>query len=121
MKYRVLAVNPGSTSTKIALFDDEKPVFIETLRHDAAKIAEFEGIIEQYEFRKELVLTALSNNQIELTSIEAVVGRGGLVRAISSGTYLINNMMLKDLKDPTLWGRINASNLGAFIDRKSVV
>ena len=59
MKYRVLAVNPGSTSTKIALFDDEKPVFIETLRHDAAKIAEFDGIIEQYEFRKELVLTAL--------------------------------------------------------------
>ncbi len=115
MKYRVLAINPGSTSTKIALFDDAKPVFIETLRHDSAQIAEFAGIIEQYEFRKELVLTALSANRIELNSIEAVVGRGGLVRSISSGTYLINNMMLRDLKDPTLWGRIHASNLGAFI------
>ncbi len=115
MKYRVLAINPGSTSTKIALFDDAKPEFIETLRHDAAKIAEFDGIIEQYEFRKELVLGALAANQIELKTIEAVVGRGGLVRSISSGTYLINNMMLNDLKDPTLWGRIHASNLGAFI------
>ncbi len=115
MKYRVLAINPGSTSTKIAVFDDAEPVFIETLRHDAAKIAEFNGIIEQYEFRKELVLTALSVNNVELSSIEAVVGRGGLVRSISSGTYLINNMMLNDLKDPTLWGRIHASNLGAFI------
>jgi len=115
MEYRVLAVNPGSTSTKIALFDDTEPVFIETLRHDAGKIAEFEGIIEQYEFRKELVLTALKNHKIELSSIEAVVGRGGLVKSISSGTYLINDKMLKDLKDPGLWGRIHASNLGAFI------
>ncbi|RLC56773.1 MAG: butyrate kinase [Candidatus Cloacimonadota bacterium] len=115
MKYRVLAINPGSTSTKIALFDDTTVVFMETLRHDAAKIAEFDGIIEQYEFRKELVLNALANNNIELSSIEAVVGRGGLVKSISSGTYLINDKMLKDLKDPSLWGRIHASNLGAFI------
>ena len=117
MKYRVLAINPGSTSTKIALFDDTTAVFIETLRHDAAKIAEFDGIIEQYEFRKELVINALANNNIELSSIEAVVGRGGLVRSISSGTYLINDKMLKDLKDPSLWGRIHASNLGAFITK----
>ena len=115
MKYRVLAINPGSTSTKISVFDDASPVFIETLRHDAAKIAEFEGIIEQYEFRKELVLNALCEHNISLESIEAVVGRGGLVRAISSGTYKINEKMLNDLQDPSIWGRIHASNLGAFI------
>ena len=115
MKYRVLAINPGSTSTKIAVFDDAIIVFTETLRHDAGKIAEFDGIIEQYEFRKELVLNALIKNKVEFSSIEAVVGRGGLVRSISSGTYLINESMLKDLKDPNLWGRIHASNLGAFI------
>ena len=115
MKYRVLAVNPGSTSTKIALFDDTEPVFIETLRHDAKKIAKFKGIIEQYGFRKELVLNALTKHEIDLSSIEVVVGRGGLVRSISSGTYLINDKMLNDLKDPSLWGRIHASNLGAFI------
>jgi butyrate kinase len=115
MEYRVLAINPGSTSTKIAVFDDEKPVFVETLRHDAGKIAEFAGIIEQYEFRKELVLKALIKHEVELSSIEAVVGRGGLIKAIASGTYKVNETMLKDLKDPSLWGRIHASNLGAFI------
>ena len=117
MKYRVLAINPGSTSTKIAVFDDTESVFIETLRHDAKKIAEFEGIIEQYEFRKELVLNALNKNNVKLSSIEAIVGRGGLVKSISSGTYKINESMLKDLKDPNLWGRIHASNLGAFITK----
>ncbi len=117
MRYRVLAINPGSTSTKIALFDDEIAVFTETLRHEAKKIAEFDSIIEQYEFRKELVLNALAKHKVELSSIEAVVGRGGLVKAISSGTYQINENMLKDLKDPTLWGRIHASNLGAFISK----
>jgi len=117
MKYRVLAINPGSTSTKISVFDDTEPVFIETLRHDAEDIAKFDGIIEQYEFRKDLVLKALTKNNVELKSIEAVVGRGGLVRAISSGTYKINDKMLNDLKDPTIWGRIHASNLGAFIAR----
>ena len=115
MKYRVLAINPGSTSTKISVFDDTESVFVETLRHEASKIAEFEGIIEQYEFRKELVLNALTKHNVSLESIEAVVGRGGLVRAISSGTYKINEKMLKDLQDPTIWGRIHASNLGAFI------
>ena len=115
MKYRVLAINPGSTSTKIALFDDAEAVFIDILRHDAEEIEEFDGIIEQYEFRKELVLNALVEHKIELSSIEAVVGRGGLVKAISSGTYKINENMLDDLKDTTFWGRIHASNLGAFI------
>lgn len=115
VKYRVLSVNPGSTSTKIAVFDDAEPVFIETLRHEAKEMAEFNGIIKQYGFRKKLVLNALAKNNVELSSIEAVVGRGGLVKAIPSGTYLINEKMQKDLKDPTLWGRIHASNLGAFI------
>ncbi|MCF7913459.1 MAG: butyrate kinase [Candidatus Cloacimonetes bacterium] len=115
MKYRVLAVNPGSTSTKIAIFDDTKSLFIETLRHDAKQIAEYDSIIEQYEFRKELVIKAIEKNNIELSSLDAVVGRGGLVRAIASGTYKINEAMLNDLSDPELWGRIHASNLGAFI------
>jgi butyrate kinase len=116
MNYRVLAINPGSTSTKIAVFDDVTPVFVKTLRHDAAKIAEFEGIIDQYEFRKELVLEVMKENNIEPKSLDAVVGRGGLVKPLKSGgTYIVNDIMLEDLKDPTRWGRIHASNLGAFI------
>ena len=115
MKYRVLVVNPGSTSTKIAVFDDEKPVFTKVLRHDAKEIETFGGIIEQYEFRKKMVLDALKENNIEPETLESVVGRGGLIKAVSSGTYRVNDMMLKDLKNPDLWGRIHASNLGAFI------
>ena len=115
MEYRVLAVNPGSTSTKIAVYDDRRPVFALTLRHDAGKISSFSGIIDQYEFRKELVISALAENMIKLDSLNAVVGRGGLVKPVASGTYIINEIMLKDLKNPEIWGRIHASNLGAFI------
>ena len=115
MQYRVLAINPGSTSTKIAVFDDKEPVFVTTLRHDAEKIEAFGGIIEQYEFRKELVLKAMAEHNITPESLEAVVGRGGLVKSLASGTYTINESMQADLKNPELWGRIHASNLGAFI------
>ena len=59
MKYRVLAINPGSTSTKIAVFDDDNPVFTKVLRHNAEEMAKFGGIIEQYEFREKLVLDAM--------------------------------------------------------------
>ncbi|MCD4817759.1 MAG: butyrate kinase [Candidatus Cloacimonetes bacterium] len=113
--YRALAINPGSTSTKIAVFDDEQCVFEKTLRHSAGELNEFEGIIDQHEFRKNLVLDAMKENNIEPETLHAVVGRGGLVKAISGGTYVINKQMLEDLQNPELWGRIHASNLGAFI------
>ncbi len=115
MTYRVLAINPGSTSTKIAVYDDLIPVFEKTLRHDPAELDKFGGIIEQYDFRKQLVLEAMKENNVTPDSLNAVVGRGGLVRPVSGGTWNICENMLKDLKDPSLWGRIHASNLGAFI------
>ena len=115
MNYRVLAINPGSTSTKIAVFDDEKQVFTKTMRHSAEEIAKFDGIIEQYEFRKNLVLKAMQENDVAPSSLAAVIGRGGLVKAVEGGTYQVNETMLADLKNPELWGRIHASSLGAFI------
>jgi butyrate kinase len=115
MNYRVLAINPGSTSTKIAVYDDEKSVFTETLRHDRQKVDSFGGIIEQYEWRKNLVLEAMQQHKIEPESLAAVVGRGGLIKPVSGGTYKVVDKMLEDLKNPELWGRIHASNLGAFI------
>lgn len=115
MSHRVLAINPGSTSTKIAVYDGDKPVFEKTLRHEAAELDVFGGIIEQYEFRKKLVLEAMQENNVPPSSLAAVVGRGGLVRSVPGGTWKINAAMLRDLKDPALWGRIHASNLGAFI------
>jgi len=115
MNYRVLAINPGSTSTKISVYDDMEPLFTKTLRHDPTELDKFGGIIEQYEFRKDLVLEAMHENNVSPATLAAVVGRGGLVRAVSGGTYHISDNMLRDLKDPALWGRIHASNLGAFI------
>lgn len=115
MSYRVLAINPGSTSTKIAVYDDTAPVFEKTLRHDPVELEPFGGIIEQYDFRKTLVMEAMEENNVHPNSLHAVVGRGGLVRPVSGGTWKINDNMLRDLKDPALWGRIHASNLGAFI------
>jgi len=115
MSYRVLAINPGSTSTKIAVFEDTTPLFEKTLRHDPAELDKYGGIIEQYDFRKTLVMEAMEENNVHPNSLHAVVGRGGLVRPVSGGTWKICDNMLHDLKDPTLWGRIHASNLGAFI------
>ncbi|MBN1327328.1 MAG: butyrate kinase [Candidatus Cloacimonetes bacterium] len=115
MTYRVLAINPGSTSTKIAVYDDEKALFTETLRHTTEELSPFSGIIDQYEFRKDLVIKAMAEHSVPVASLNAVVGRGGLVKAVSGGTYEINEKMLSDLKNPELWGRIHASNLGAFI------
>lgn len=115
MSYRVLAINPGSTSTKIAVFEDHTPLFEKTLRHDPNDLDKFGGIIEQYDFRKSLVMSAMQENNVPPNSLSAVVGRGGLVRAVSGGTWRICPNMLRDLKDPNLWGRIHASNLGAFV------
>jgi len=117
MTYRILSINPGSTSTKIAVFDDENPVFIETLRHDPAELDKIGSILEQDQYRKGLVIKAMQEHNVEPSSLHAVVGRGGLVRPLRGGTYTVNDKMLTDLKDPTIWGRIHASNLGAFIGK----
>ncbi|MFO7659923.1 MAG: butyrate kinase, partial [Candidatus Cloacimonadaceae bacterium] len=115
MTYRVLAINPGSTSTKIAVYDDLNPVFEKTLRHDPAELDKFGGILEQFEYRTQLVMDAMQEHNVTPESLHAVVGRGGLVRPVSGGTMKICASMLRDLQDPSLWGRIHASNLGAFM------
>jgi len=100
----------GFNITKIAVYDDKEPVFTKTLRNDPNKIAEFGGIIEQFEFRKQLVMEALKENNIPKETLNAVVGRGGLIKAVPGGTFRINKKMLEDLQNPNLWGRIHASN-----------
>ncbi len=115
MEYRVLAINPGSTSTKIAVFDDDKQLFSKTLKHKPEELNKFDGLLEQHEFRKELVMETLKENSIAPETLNAVVGRGGLVRPLTGGTYKVSDKMKTDLKDTSTWGRIHASNLGAFI------
>lgn len=111
--YRILAINPGSTSTKIAIYDNEKPVFETTLRHPAEEINKFEKIYDQYEFRKNVILDTLNEKGINLTKLNAVVGRGGLLKPIKGGTYSVNERMIEDLKVGVLGE--HASNLGGIL------
>jgi len=111
--YRLLIINPGSTSTKIAIYDNEKPVFEETLRHPSEVISSYDNIMDQYSFRKELILDTLNERGINITKLSAVIGRGGLLRPIPGGTYRVNENMLKDLKSSDRGE--HASNLGGVI------
>ncbi|NBG89565.1 butyrate kinase [Isachenkonia alkalipeptolytica] len=110
---RILTINPGSTSTKIAIFDDEKPVFEEVLRHSSEEIGKYETIFDQYEFRKNVILETLNEKGINLTKLAAVVGRGGLLKPIAGGTYRVDENMLEDLKVGVLGE--HASNLGGVL------
>ena len=113
LKHKILAINPGSTSTKIAVFDDERPLLEETIRHSELDLAPFERIWDQYEFRKKTVVEALRRHGIDLHSLTAVVGRGGLLRPVVSGTYEVNQLMIEDGRDG-IQGQ-HAANLGPVI------
>jgi butyrate kinase len=112
--HRLLVINPGSTSTKVAVYEDEQPLFVETLRYSSQEIAAFDHILDQYDFRLQTVLAFLEERQIPLASLSAVVGRGGLLRPMPSGTYLVNARMLAELRQPDR-EREHASNLGALL------
>jgi butyrate kinase len=116
MTYRLLVINPGSTSTKIAVYDDEQPIFVETLRHSSQEIASFSHILDQYDLRLKAVLRSLEERQIPLDSLAAVVGRGGVLRPIPSGTYQVNDKMVAELSGRNK-EREHASNLGGPLAR----
>ena len=114
--FRLLVINPGSTSTKIAIFDNEKPVFEEVIRHSSEELAPYPTIFSQYQFRKDIILETLSKRDINLTKLSAVVGRGGLLHPIPSGTYEVNEKMIEDLR-MGLFGQ-HASSLGGVLARE---
>lgn len=111
----VLVINPGSTSDEVALFKGEEKVFHKVVRYSIKELEPFEGkkVTAQFDFRKELVLKTLRENGVEPASLTAVVGRGGLVKPISSGTYSVNNALLADLREGVLGD--HPSNLGGII------
>ncbi|MCD7969801.1 MAG: butyrate kinase [Alistipes sp.] len=116
MQYRILAINPGSTSTKAALYEGEKTVRHITVRHGADQLAAFPDIASQLGFRKELILQELSADTRALSALDAVIGRGGLVKPIPSGVYEVNDDMAEDLRS-CRYGS-HASNLGGLIARE---
>ncbi|MGC8690515.1 MAG: butyrate kinase [Caldisericum sp.] len=110
---KVFVVNPGSTSTKIAVFENENSLFEKTIRHSSEELKDFKSIIDQYDFRVNVIEKELKENGFDLRDFDAFVGRGGLLHPIESGTYRVNDDMLKDLME-CRYGE-HASNLGAII------
>ncbi|OLS40127.1 butyrate kinase [Bacillus sp. MRMR6] len=111
--YRMLIINPGSTSTKIGVFDNDRSILEKNIRHDSEIINSFANIIDQYEFRKSTILETLDNEGINISKLNAVCGRGGLLRPIEGGTYEVNETMISDLRAG--FSGQHASNLGGII------
>lgn len=116
MSYISLIINPGSTSTKIGVFEDEKLLFDETLRHSTEEIAQYGSIIEQKDFRKNVILDILKEKNFDLKSLNFIVGRGGMLKPIPGGTYKVSDELLHDL---TIGKQgQHASNLGGVLARE---
>ena len=113
MAYKLLIINPGSTSTKIGVYSGEKEVLVETLRHSSDEIAKYDTIFNQKSFRKEVIMNILKENNIDVNSLDAIVGRGGMLRPIPGGTYEVTDNLLEDLK-VGVSGQ-HASNLGGIL------
>lgn len=110
---RILVINPGSTSTKIGVFDNELSIFEKTIRHEREILSQYNNIIDQYEFRKKVILESLDIEGINISKLKAVCGRGGLLRPIEGGTYRVNEEMLTDLRAG--FNGEHASNLGGIL------
>jgi len=116
-KNRILVINPGSTSTKIALFrgdeDGVEDVFTRTIEHQQQELEKFETVTDQSDLRLNYITEFMESTDVELSSLAAVVGRGGLLKPITGGTYRVNDKMLEDL-EKGLQGE-HASNLGGLL------
>lgn len=112
---KILVINPGATSTKIAVYEDETQTFKTGIDHDAKDLAPFEHVVDQFSYRKELILDTLKANGYKLSDFQAVCGRGGLLKHIPSGTYAVNDAMIRDIENPP-YGE-HASNLGALLSK----
>ncbi len=113
---RIFAINPGSTSTKIAVFDGLKPLFAKTIRHSLDDLDSFRMTFDQYDFRKKLILDSLKEAGIDVESFDTVVGRGGLLKPIPGGVYKVSDAMIEDLRVGVLGE--HASNLGGILARE---
>ena len=113
---RSLIINPGSTSTKLGIFEDETMVMDETLRHSTEELSKYPTVYSQMDFRKEIILNFLKEKGIDIKSFDVIVGRGGLLKPIPGGTYEVTDSMVEDLKTG-VQGE-HASNLGGLLARQ---
>lgn len=116
MNYKILVINPGSTSTKIGVYENETQLFEKTLRHPTEEIAKYASIVDQKDFRKQVILDVLKENNFDIAELDVVVGRGGLLKPIPGGTYTVSDELLHDLYIGKQ-GQ-HASNLGGILARE---
>lgn len=116
MSIKSLIINPGSTSTKIGVFEDETLLFEETLRHSTEEIAQYASIVDQKDFRKNIILDLMKEKDFDMKSLNVIVGRGGMLKPIPGGTYAVTDDLLEDLKIGKQ-GQ-HASNLGGILARE---
>ncbi len=116
MSIKSLIINPGSTSTKIGVFEDETLLFEETLRHSTEEISRYATIVDQKDFRKKIITDLLEAKEFDIKSLNVVVGRGGMLKPIPGGTYAVTEELLEDLKKG-VQGQ-HASNLGGILAKE---
>lgn len=116
MSFDVLTINPGSTSTKLAVYQGDKLLFEETIRHGMQELANFNNVQDQFDFRWQLLQRVIDSFGYDINKLDAVVGRGGLLRPVAGGTYKVTDKMLADLQE-NKYGE-HASNLGAMLAKK---
>ncbi len=113
MKENILVINPGSTSTKIAIFNLKgKEISKESISHSAEELSQFKSLLEQGPVRKKIILDTLKKENIDTNSLKAIIGRGGVLKPLKAGTYEVNNKLINDLKNSPIE---HASNLGGII------
>ncbi len=117
MTFRILVINPGAGSTRIALFENEAMNFEENIRHPADQLLQFSKIIDQYDYRKKAIFDLLHIKKIDLNTLHAVVGRGGPFKPLVSGTYLVNDTLINDIKSGNYQSE-HPSLLGALIAKE---
>lgn len=116
MSIKSLIINPGSTSTKIGVFEDETLLFEETLRHSTEEISQYASIVDQKDFRKKIITDLLEKKEFDIKTLDVIVGRGGMLKPIPGGTYAVTDALLEDLK-VGVQGQ-HASNLGGILARE---
>lgn len=110
---RILAINPGSTSTKIAVYEGTTPLFIQTIRHTTEELEPFDVVTKQFSFRKKIIIEQVENADIDINTLSVIMGRGGLLKPVESGIIAVNEKMRHDLEF-CVYGE-HASNLGGLI------
>ena len=113
---KVLVINPGATSTKVAVFEEEQELLKKSIVHTAQELEGFDRVIDQAEFRQRAVLEAVAEGGFRLEDFDAVCGRGGLYRPIPSGTYAVSDRVMQDVEQAP-YGE-HPSNLGAYLARR---